>query len=218
MMDFETARSNMIEQQIRPWNVLAMQTLNALAAIRREDFVPQAHRSMAFTDTQISIGNGEVMLEPKLSARMAEALDLQPQQRILEIGTGTGYLTALLSLMCEHVTSVEIDPDLSTKAGMALAMASIDNVTLVSSDCFEFCKHPGDFGSQFDAMIITGSVPQLDDVFLNMIKPEGRIVAITGYDPAMQVVIHHGNGTLQSLFETSVPRLRNIEEQASFVF
>ena len=224
-MDPETARNNMIEQQIRSWNVLEMQTLNALGEIRREDFVPEQYRELAFADVQIPLGEGDVMLEPKVSARMVESLGLEPGHRILEIGTGSGYVTALLALLGAHVTSLDIRRDLSEQAGRNLAMAAIDNVELVVGDCFQWCKDnaPGpatgdDGGSGFDRMLVTGSCPELDDSLCSMIKPAGKLVAIVGHDPAMQVVVRDGQGVTNSVFETSAPRLRNIVETPVFNF
>ena len=164
-MDIETARANMIEQQIRPWNVLAMQTLDALKGIRREDFVPAAHREMAFADVQIPLGGGEVMLEPKVSARMLEALDLGADDRVLEIGTGSGYLTALLASLSAHVTSVEIDRGLLDAARRNLAKAGIANVTLENGDAHAGWGGGGGRGEaeRFNAILISGSLPTLSD-------------------------------------------------------
>ena len=217
-MDYEVARVNMIEQQIRPWNVLEMQTLNALSEIRREDFVPAQCKDLSFADVRIPIGDGQVMLEPKVGARMVEALGLKPTHRILEIGTGSGYLTALLATICEHVTSVEIDQQLIRQADMNLAMAGITNVELVQSDCFAFCRNPAEHGSQFDGVLITGSVTEIDKTFRNMINVEGCVVGIEGYDPAMHVAVYRADGSRRSLFETSVPRLMNVDDKPSFTF
>ncbi|WP_424947839.1 protein-L-isoaspartate O-methyltransferase family protein [Candidatus Spongiihabitans sp.] len=217
-MDYQVARVNMIEQQIRPWNVLEMQTLNALSEIRREDFVPAQCKDLSFADVRIPIGDGQVMLEPKVGARMVEALGLKPTHRILEIGTGSGYLTALLATICEHVTSVEIDQQLIRQADMNLAMAGITNVELVQSDCFAFCRNPGEHGCQFDGVLITGSVTEIDKTFRNMINVEGCVVGIEGYDPAMHVAVYRADGSRRSLFETSVPRLMNVDDKPSFTF
>ncbi len=234
MMNDETARANMyanmrfnmIEQQIRPWNVLQMQTLTALAEIRREYFVPDQYKSLAFADVLIPIddspaSSGRVMLEPKVGARMIESMAIQPNQRVLQIGTGTGYLTALLATLCEHVTSIEIDAPLSRHAGINLAMAGITNVQLIDCDCFAFCRDFGQsIGSQngkFDAVLITGSVPKIEQTFLNMINDSGCVVGIEGDNPAMQVVVYR-NGDRQSLFETSVPRLVNANDKPCFTF
>lgn len=217
----------MIEQQIRPWNVLAAQTLNALKQIRREDFVPAEHRELAFADVQIPLGDGEVMLEPKVSARMMEALDLGAGDKVLEIGTGSGYLTALLASVSAHVTSVEIDERLFAAARRNLAKAAIENITLENGDA-----HAG-WGAarQFDAILISGSLPKIidsrpdspdsPDSWTAALADGGRLVGIEGPPPAMAVVRltkkNHGV-TRESLFETAAPRLRNVFEPAEFTF
>ena len=230
-MDYEIARANMIEQQIRPWNVLQMQTLNALAEIRREDFVPDNYKSLSFADVFIPIGaspigaspmdDGRVMLEPKLGARMIESMQLNPTQRVLEIGTGTGYLTALLATICKHVTSIEIDPKLTRQASINLAMAGIPNVELVQGDGFACCRHPDKYignGKRFDGILITGSMPKITQIFLNMLNVDGCVVGIEGYNPTMQVVVYRADGDRQALFETSVPRLVHATDSPYFNF
>ena len=235
-MDSETAcanmRANMIEQQIRPWNVLAMQTLHALKQIRREDFVPAEHRELAFADVRIPLGGGEVMFEPKVSARMVESLGLGADDRVLEVGTGSGWVTALLASLCAQVTSVEIDQKLLAGARRNLAKAGIKNVTLENGDA-----HAG-WGAAvpFDAILINGSLPSIIDApdhateatasnpsnpWSIALADGGRLVGIEGHSPAMQVVRltkNNGSVTRESLFETVAPRLRNISEPAQFVF
>ena len=237
-MDSETACANMIEQQIRPWNVLAMQTLHALKQIRREDFVPAEHRELAFADVRIPLGGGEVMFEPKVSARMVESLGLGADDRVLEVGTGSGWVTALLASLCAQVTSVEIDQKLLAGARRNLAKAGIENVTLENGDA-----HAG-WGAAvpFDAILINGSLPSIIDApdhatevtgvteatasnpsnpWSIALADGGRLVGIEGHPPAMQVVRltkNNGSITRASLFETVAPRLRNILEPAQFVF
>ncbi len=208
----------MIEQQIRPWNVLEMQTLTALHDIRREDFVPAQFQHLAFADVQIPIGNGEVMLEPKVGARLVESLGLDDSCRVLEIGTGTGYLTALMASIASHVTSVEIDEVLLEQARRNLAMAAIDNVELIAADCFDYCTTTVGQRPVFDRVLVTGSVPSLTPVFSGMLNDQGCAAGIQGSDPAMQAVVCTSTEQTRSLFETSVPRLRNVTEQASFIF
>ena len=226
-------RANMIEQQIRPWNVLAMQTLHALKQIRREDFVPAEHRELAFADVRIPLGGGEVMFEPKVSARMVESLALGADDRVLEVGTGSGWVTALLASLCAQVTSVEIDQKLLAGARRNLAKAGIENVTLENGDA-----HAG-WGAAvpFDAILINGSLPRIIDApdhateatdasnpsnpWSIALADGGRLVGIEGHPPAMQVVRltkNNGSVTRESLFETVAPRLRNILEPAQFVF
>ncbi len=216
-MDYETARTNMIEQQIRPWNVLETQTLNALGAIRREDFVPAEHRDLAFVDVQIPLTGNEVMLEPKVSARMVEALHLSATAQVLEIGTGSGYLTALMARIAGHVTSIEINQELLDQAERNLAMSGITNVTLVNGD-----GHNGwNQGSRFDAILVSGSLASISTDFTDSLSDDGRLVGIEGHAPAMQAVVYHRVGdrvTRQTLFETWAPRLINAEDKEEFVF
>ena len=231
-MDIETARANMIEQQIRPWNVLEMQTLNALRQIRREDFVPDECRHLAFADVQIPLtpasgdgdgggdgGGGEVMLEPKVGARMLEALALGADDNVLEIGAGSGYLVALLAAVSAHVTAVEIDAQLLALARRNLAMAGIDNVTLELGDA-----HAGwSSTKQFDAILISGSLPKITDAWADALAVGGRLTGIEGHLPAMTVVrwvkADAGDGIVrETLFETVAPRLRNVVEKPEFQF
>ncbi len=216
-MDYETARANMIEQQIRPWNVLEIQTLNALGAIRREDFVPHDQRDLAFADVQIPLGGNEFMLEPKVSARMMEALHLSSTDHVLEIGTGTGYLTGLIAQVAGHVTSVEINPEFLTQAEQNLGAAGITNITLENGD-----GHAGwGDGTTFNAILISGSIAKIGAELTNSLADHGRLVGIEGYAPAMQAVVYRKQGVgvaRQTLFETWAPRLINAEDKAEFVF
>lgn len=217
MIDFELARANMIEQQIRPWNVLEMQTLNALGSLRREDFVPESQRHLAFADVQIPLGGGEVMLEPKVSARMMEALHLRHDDRVLEIGTGTGYLTALLCLVTAHVTSVDINPAFIAQAERNLGMAGISNFDLVVDDAHDGF---GELGA-YNAILISGSIHKIPATFTDSLPDGGRLVGIEGQEPAMQAVIYTKSGNSihrQTLFETWAPRLRNAEDAPEFIF
>lgn len=215
--DTETARANMIEQQIRPWNVLATQTLNALSQIRREDFVPHEYRELAFADVQIPLGDDEVMLEPKVSARMLEALELGDDDKVLDVGSGSGYLAALLASVSAHVTSVEINARLHEMARRNLDTAAIDNVTLQSGDAHAGWGEP----STFDAILISGSLPEITDAWVSALADGGRLVGIEGDMPIMRVVRLTKNGdrvTRKSLFDTVAPRLRNVVETVEFEF
>jgi len=212
----------MIEQQIRPWRVLETQTLEALRRIRREHFVPAQYRHLAFADVQIPLvagaaGTGEVMLEPKVGARMLEALNLGGGDRVLEIGAGSGYLVALLASLSAHVTAVEINPQLLALAQRNLATAAIDNVTLQSGDAHAGWGEPG----QFDAILISGSLPAITEAWPAALADGGRLVGIEGHAPAMtavQLVKDGGRVLRETLFETVVPRLRNVSEPDSFQF
>lgn len=216
-MDFNVARAHMIARQIRPWHVPARETLRALDAVKREDFVPKKYRARAFADMQIPLGDGEVMLEPKVGARMVELLRLAPGDRALNIGAGGGYLAAVLAAMCAQVTAVEINPRLLAAARRNLARAGLRNVTLEQADA-----HAG-WGArrQFDAILVGGSIPALTDEFLAALNLGGRWVGIVGHAPAMEVirVCKTAQGiTRESLFDTRAPRLRNIDEPPRFRF
>ena len=168
--DLERARFNMVEQQIRPWEVLDPAVLDLLLHVHREDFVPAEHRALAFVDMEIPIGHGAVMLSPKLEARMLQDVSVQPGDSILEIGTGTGHMTALLASLGRHVYSVDIVPDFTRSAATLLAARGITNVTLETGDAARgWDKH-----GPYDVIVLTGSVPVLSDAFVAALKPGGR--------------------------------------------
>ncbi len=217
-MNFETARHNMIEQQIRPWNVLDLTVLNLLDQIHREDFVPAAYKSMAFSDFEIPLGNGEHMLAPRVEARLLQELNVQPHETVLEIGTGSGYMTALLAQLALRVFSVEIDQDLSTEAGRKLASHDISNVTLEIGDA----ANGWDNHAPYDAILLTGSVPKLSEKFEQSLNVNGRLLAVVGDAPNMEVQlitrISNTEFKHENLFETVIPALKNAPEPARFSF
>ena len=216
-MDFEQARFNMVEQQIRPWEVLDPTVLDLLFTVRREEFVPPQYRSIAFADLEIPLGQGESMWAPKLEARALQALELKPGESVLEIGTGSGYLTALLASLAGHVTSVEIHAPLSRDAAAKLRRAGIDNAELAVGDGAR-----GFGGESYDAIVLTGSTPMLHEAFLRQLKPGGRVFAIVGDAPAMTAKLHRwsspGACVVTSLFETVVKPLVNAPAPARFAF
>jgi protein-L-isoaspartate(D-aspartate) O-methyltransferase len=216
MKNMEQARFNMVEQQIRPWDVLDMQVLDLLSKVKREQFVPPASREMTFMDIEIPLGHGAAMWQPKLEARALQALKLKPRDRVLEIGSGSGYLTALISHLAEHVTSVEIVPELLAFAEKNLAAQRINNVTLAQGDAAQ------DWPGEYDAIILTGSVPALPESFQNRLKPGGRLFAIVGDAPAMQarLITCMAPGKFESvtLFETVVAPLQYALQPERFVF
>jgi protein-L-isoaspartate(D-aspartate) O-methyltransferase len=216
-MNLEQARYNMIEQQIRPWDVLDTRVLDLLKQVRREQFVPAAAKALAFVDTEIPLGNGAAMWQPKLEARALQALNLKPTDSVLEVGTGSGYFTALLARMAGQVTSVEIDPELSAAAARNLAAHHVDNVTLQVGDA---AQHWGE--AEYDVIVLTGSVPMLPEAYKNQLKAGGRLFAIVGDAPAMQARLitrvgadKFGNSIL---FETAVAPLKNAQQPQRFVF
>lgn len=217
-MDIRGAQVNMIGQQIRSWNVLDTNVLQAIDGIAREHFVPAPYRDVAFADMQIPISDGQVMLEPKVIARMIDALALTADHEVLEIGTGTGYSTAVLASLCRRVVSLEIDPDVAALARNNLAEAGIRNAEVVENDCFAYCRVGSENAGQFDRALVTGSVPELGPLFLPMVCESGRIVGIQGHDPVMHAVICRGDGSVTNLFETVAPRLYNARESAIFEF
>lgn len=217
-IDVERARFNMVEQQIRPWEVLDQEVLDLLFAVRREEFVPAQYRSLAFVDTEIPLGHGEKMLAPKIEARMVQALAVKPGDRVLEVGTGSGYMTALLAKRGAHVYSVEIIPEFSAQAAAKLKAHGIDNVTLEVGDA----ARGWDRHAPYDVIVLTGSVPVLADAFERSLNPGGRLLAVIGEAPAMEarLITCTAPDTYNSigLFETCIPALRNAPQPERFVF
>jgi protein-L-isoaspartate(D-aspartate) O-methyltransferase len=216
--DIEHARFNMVEQQIRTWEVLDQQVLDLLFEVHREDFVSPQYRSLAFVDMEIPIDGGEKMLPPKLEARMLQELAVKPTDRILEIGTGSGYMTALLAKRGAHVTSVEINPAFSTAAAAKLNAHGIANVTLEVGDAVRGWNK----AAPYDVIVLTGSVPVLVDEFQRSLKPGGRLLAVVGEAPVMEARLTTcaGGGACDTvtLFETCIPALRNAPQPERFVF
>jgi len=217
-MNVEQARFNMVEQQIRTWEVLDPRVLDLLLHVRREDFVPQAYRSLAFADMEIPIGHGERMLAPKLEARMLQALELRPGDKVLEIGTGSGYMTALLASLAAHVYTVEIVPELSEAARPRLARQGVANFTLETGDA----ARGWDRHAPYDAIVLTGSVPVLPAAFEKALAPGGRLLAVVGEPPVMEAqlvtCVTAGVYSRTGLFETCIAPLRNALQPERFVF
>ncbi len=217
-MNIEQARFNMIEQQIRPWEVLDQEVLDLLFAMKREEFVPASYQAFAFADVEIPLGHGANMLAPKIEARILQALQLRPSDRVLEIGAGSGYMAALLGAKAEHVYSVEIVPELMQMARENLKRQGVDNVTLEQGDGARgWAAH-----APYDVIVLSGSTPALPPAFLQQLKSGGRLFAVVGEQPAMQaqLVLHAGEGIYQSanLFETSIAPLRNALQRERFTF
>ncbi len=216
-MDFERARFNMIEQQIRPWDVLDQDVLDLLGAVKREDFVPAAYRSLAFTDMDIPLPGGESMLSPKLEGRLLQELSVRKHEWVLEVGTGSGYFAALLGHRSAHVLSLEIHPDLAETAQHNLRQAGVMNATV---RCMDASKElpPG----EFDAIVLSGSVAQIPDALVQRLKPGGRLCAIVGQAPMMRAQLLSRTGALESkvvdLFDTMAPRLHGFPDVPHFRF
>ena len=217
-MNFEQARFNMVEQQIRPWEVLDQRVLDLLMSMPREDFVPAPFRKLAFSDTCIPLGHGEVMMPPKVEARLLQALEVQPTDKVLEIGTGSGYLTALLAKSGKHVTSIEIQAEFTCTAEVKFVKHTIANVKLETAD--------GVYGwereAPYDIIAVTGSVPLLSDHFQRQLTVGGRLFVIVGESPVMdaRLVTHvdEYKWTEESLFETDLPALRGAPYSQRFIF
>jgi protein-L-isoaspartate(D-aspartate) O-methyltransferase len=217
IMDFEQARFNMVEQQIRTWEVLDQDILDLLFTVRREDFVPPAYRSLAFADLELPIGHGERMWAPKLEARVLQSLKLRPQESVLEIGTGSGYFTALLASRSRDVTTVEIEPELAASAAARLARHGFGQVRREIGDGAR------GFGSaMYDVIVLTGSTPLLPERFVAQLKPNGRVFAIVGEAPVMTARLvawtAPGSRVTTDLFETVVAPLRNAAAPDRFKF
>ena len=217
-IDVERARFNMIEQQIRTWEVLDQRVLDLLFRVRREDFVPQQYRSLAFADMEIPIGHGERMLQPKLEARMLQELAPAPHERVLEVGTGSGYMTALLASFSAHVYSVDIREDFTRAAGEKLARHGFGNVTLDTGDAARGWEKHG----PYDVIVLTGSVPVLPPGFKASLKTGGRLLAVVGEAPVMEAqlitAVDAGAYSSVTLFETCIATLKNAPQPERFVF
>lgn len=219
-MDMEQARFNMVEQQIRPWDVLDQDVLDLLRELKREDFVPEQYRGLAFSDMEIPLGHGEAMLSPKLEARMLQEVGVKATDKVLEVGTGSGYMTALLARMANRgsVLSVEIIPELSLQAAVLLKQHGASNVTLETGDAARGWKQ----GGSYDVIVLTGSVPVLPEAFQANLKVGGRLFAVVGESPVMEAqlitCVAEGVYRTTNLFETSVPSLKNAMQPQRFVF
>ena len=217
-MDLEKVRFNMIEQQIRPWDVLDDTVLSLLQRVKREEYVPEAYRAMAFMDLEIPLGQGETMLSPKVEARLVQELHIKPTDKVLEVGTGSGYMTALLASLAQHVHSIEIIPELSQTAAQKLAAHDINNVTLEVGDAARgWSRH-----APYDVIVVTGSLPVMPDELVTQIRLGGRLLAFVGTAPAMEArltrLIEPGVTDSEVIFETEVRALKNAPQPAQFVF
>ncbi len=219
-MNIEQARFNMIEQQIRPWNVLDLDVLELLTVVRREEFVPAAYKSLAFSDTEIPLPGGESMLAPKVEARLLQEAAVKKHEQVLEIGSGSGYMAALLCYKARHVTTVEIDPELKTLAAKNLAAYGITNVEVALGSGAQGWDQSET--KTYDVIVISGSLSTLPDAFLKQLNVGGRIVAILGDAPVMtaQIITRTADNSYSTrqLFETDVKPLRDAAVHSNFKF
>jgi protein-L-isoaspartate(D-aspartate) O-methyltransferase len=218
IMNIEQARFNMIEQQIRPWDVLNLGVLELLAVVKREDFVPPEHRALAFVDTEVPLPGGQCMLAPKVEARILQELAVHKHERVLEIGAGSGYMAALLAHRAQQVTSLEIDPALATFAAANLKRAGVMNANVLHADGANGLAAEG----PFDVIVLSGSVAEVPETLLAQLKVGGRLAAIVGAEPVMRAVLltRSGDHGLERtvLFDTVAQRLRNFPEPTKFHF
>ena len=207
-LNVELARHNMIEQQVRPWDVLDSRVLEVLGAVRREDFVPPAHRNLAFADLDLPLGHGEVMLRPVIEGRLLQAAAPARSESVLEIGTGSGFFTACLARLGAEVVSVEQHADFADGARARLHAANVRNAKIEVADAVRAFTSD----RTFDVMVVTGAVSELPPHWREWIRPGGRIVAFVGESPAQRAMLYARTGTgwsEQTLFETDLPYLRN---------
>jgi len=218
MLDMEQARFNMIEQQIRPCEVLEPRILELLKHVRRENYVPKEMRTMAFMDLEIPLGYGASMWQPKLEARTLQELHLGRTDKVLEVGSGSGYMTALLSMLAGHVTSVEIVPELSAMAEQNLQTNHRDNVTLQIGDA----ALGWGGGANYDVIVLTGSTPVLPASFQNSLNVGGRLFAIVGDAPVMEarLITRVAQNTFETvnIMEACVAPLKNALQPERFIF
>ncbi len=217
-MNTEQARFNMIEQQIRPWDVLDAGVLSLLAVVKREDFTPPQHRAMAFFDTEVPLPNGQCMLAPRVEARLLQELDVRRHERVLEIGAGSGYMAALLAHKARQVVTLEIDPELAKMASNNLRRAAIPNVSVVEADGSKALPSAG----PFDVIVLSGSVGIVPPALLAELKIGGRMAVIVGQQPVMRAEIISRAGEQDyratAVFETVAPRLHGFDEPPRFRF
>ena len=221
-MDMEQARFNMIEQQIRPWNVADAHVLSLLEVVKREDFVPLAHKALAFVDMEIPLreggARGQVMLAPRIEARLLQDAAVQKHEKVLEVGAGSGYMAALLAHRAQRVVTVEIEPELARLARANLQKAGVHNVEVLELDASQGIKAEG----PFDVIVLSGSVAEVPQVLLAQLKLGGRLVGIVGEEPAMNATVVTRTGettwTTKTPWDTVAPRLLNFPAPSRFKF
>lgn len=217
-INLEQARVNMVEQQVRTWEVLDPHVLDAMREVPREDFAPAEYRRMAFSDLRIPLGHGQVMMKPIEEGRMLQTLEIEPGYRVLEIGTGSGFTAACLAHMGASVLTIDIIGELAERAERRYQRLSIDGIEVREADAL------GDFdpGETFDAVAVTASAAEIPERFLKWLKPGGRLFAVRGHSPVMEAVTltRSGNDHWQqeSLFDTDLPRLVGAEDRPTFEF
>lgn len=218
-LDIEQARFNMIEQQVRTWEVLDLRVLDVLKLVPREDFVPARYRRMAFADLRLPLARGQAMMKPVEEGRMLQALAVEAGHSVLEIGTGSGFTAACLSALGGQVLSVDIYPELAESAAARLNRLDFKSIEVRSADALSTDFQPG---QRFDRVVVTASVAEVPAAMLDWVAPGGRLFAVCGHSPAMEAICLHraadGSWTTDSLFETDLPRLVGAEDAPVFKF
>ena len=202
-IDYSHARELMVEQQVRPWDVLEVRVLDVLARLPREAFVAESHKALAYADLELPLGHGQKMMKPVVEGRMLQALELQPGDEVLEIGTGSGYISACLGDLARDVLSLEIQPELAASARAKLDAAKLgNNVRIEVADALQW-----DTARKFDAICVTGAVDADPARFAKWLRPGGRLFVVTGRSPVMEAKLFKADGSVQSLFETDIDYL-----------
>ena len=217
-MNFEQARFNMVEQQIRPWEVLDQDVLDLLMTVKREEFVPAAHRELAFADVEIPIGCGQVMLKPVIEGKVLQALRLGKADSVLEVGTGSGYFAALLAARTEWVRTIELEPELVKLASANLERNGVQNVVVVDGDGVQGWSGR----APYDVIVVSGGLPFVPQALLEQLKVGGRLFAFVGEAPVMKARLitceAEGRFRTEDIFETVVPMLKNAPQRDGFSF
>ena len=217
-MDFKQARFNMIEQQIRTWEVLDLDVLDLLNEIHREEFIPESYQNLALADTSVPIGHEQITMAPKFEARILQSLDINPGESVLEIGTGCAYFTALLASSARQIKSIDIFPDFIDSAREKIAKTKLTNIELESSDAYSLLEKP----ERYDVVVFTASLPSMDERFLDLLNEHGRLFAIVGESPAMEARLYakqnDSSCSYESVFETDLPALIGATQKDEFEF
>lgn len=217
-MNFEKARFNMVEQQIRPWEVLDFDVLDLLMSVRREEFVPEAYKSLALSEAEIPLGHGGSMLIPVIEGKVLQAVQVKRSDKVLEIGAGSGYFAALLAAKAEWVRTVDIEPALVNMAHDNLKRYGVENVIVEEGDAI--CGWPSN--APYDLIVVSGGVPFIPETLLQQLKVGGRLFAFVGEPQLMTATlvtqVSEGNFRTESLFENAVPMMRNAPQKSHFKF
>lgn len=210
-MNFDKARHNMVTQQVRSWDVINKDILNAMLQVQREEFVQVSQRKLAFADMNLPLGNNQNMMKPVIEGRMLQTINPDKQFEVLEIGTGSAYVTALLAHLCHHITSIDCHESFIKSAQSKLKENNIKNVTLIEADFYDF-----DNQQKFDRVVITGGLTSLPDFVFNWLKPNGEIFAIVGEPPIMEARTYTSKTEFKGHFDTTVEALNNKQTTSNF--